>query len=500
MKKVLLCILDGFGYREENHGNAILKAYKPNYDHLWKTYPHALLEASGELVGLPKGQMGNSEVGHTNLGAGRIVYQPLQLITKHIEDGTFFANEQFLDVLNHVKDHQSKLHIYGMLSDGGVHSHISHILALLDLCAKEQVFNVYLHMFTDGRDTLPNVCQSYFDILEKKIEELGFGTLATISGRYYAMDRDKRWDRLKVAYDAIVNGVGPHYQTYQQVIEDNYQKGFNDEFILPSILNDGGTLEENDGIFFANFRPDRATEILTAITNPEFQEMEVKHFSNLKVVTMMPCVASVLAPSAFREEELKNTLGEYISKLGFTQLRIAETEKYAHVTYFFDGGIERNYDGCTKLLIPSPKEVKTYDQKPEMSIYEVTDTLLIQMEKDYNLIVLNFANCDMVGHTGNMDATIKAVEAVDDNLGRVFKKAQELDYTMVVIADHGNADMMLDEENHIITSHTTSLVPCIITDNNYTVQNGKLGDVAPTILSLMKIQIPEEMTGKVLIS
>ncbi|MGI6329279.1 MAG: 2,3-bisphosphoglycerate-independent phosphoglycerate mutase [Bacilli bacterium] len=499
MKPIVLAILDGVGIRKEEHGNAFKQAYTPIYNNLIKKYPHSELLASGEAVGLPQGQMGNSEVGHLNIGAGRIVYQPLEIINKAIKDKSIFTNKKILNVIKHVKEEKSKLHILGLLSDGGVHSHIDHLIAILEIAKKEDLKQVYFHIFTDGRDTSPTSAKVYLEKLLQAIKEQGLGKISTISGRYYAMDRDKRWERTKLAYDALVLGKGEEYQESLEVIDQSYQKGIFDEFILPSVIDKTGIIQDHDGLIFANFRPDRATQILTALTNLSFKDFEIKKLKNIKLVTLMPGAGSIIGDSAYKMDNIKNSLGVYLSTLSFNQLRIAETEKYAHVTYFFDGGKERVLEGCTRILIPSPK-VKTYDLKPEMSIYEVTDKLLEEIKTNkYDLIILNYANPDMVGHTGNLEKTIQAIEAVDENLGRIYKKIKEKEGLLIVTADHGNCEYMLDDKDRVITSHTTNKVPFIICDKGYQVKDGKLGDIAPTILKLMKIEIPKEMTGEVLI-
>ena len=494
-KTTILTILDGYGLREEIHGNAVKLANNPVFEMLWNNYPHSQLEASGQAVGLPKGQMGNSEVGHMNIGAGRIVYQALELINKSIEDKDFFTNEELLKVINHTKENNSKLHLMGLISDGGVHSHINHLMAALELCKKEGLSNVYLHLFTDGRDVLPQ--SAYISKVEEKIQELGIGSIATISGRYYAMDRDNNYDRLKKAYDAMVYGIGETTLSIKEYIDNSYKNEVIDEFFIPAVFNKNGIIEENDGIIVFNFRKDRLREILTAITNKDFDDMEVTKFNNVKTVTMMPVVESVKAANAFSDPVLTNILGEYIEKLGKSQLRIAETEKYAHVTFFFDGGKEVDYQNEKKILIPSPK-VATYDIKPEMSAYEVTDELLNELE-NFDLVILNFANGDMVGHTGVLEAAIKAVESVDECLGKIYNKVQELNGTLIVTADHGNCEEMLDKNDNILTAHTTNPVPFIVTNKNISLDNGKLGDIAPTILEIMNIEKPVEMTGNSLI-
>ena len=497
-KPIVLTILDGYGLREETHGNAVKLANNEIFNLLWDGYPHTQLEASGQQVGLPKGQMGNSEVGHMNIGAGRIVYQPLELINKSIEDGNFFQNEELLKVINHVKQNNSKLHLMGLISDGGVHSHINHLLALLDMCKAQNIENLYLHLFTDGRDVLPQSAYEYIKIVEDKLQELGIGSIATIGGRYYGMDRDNNYDRLKLAYDAMVYNVGPYAtKSIEEEIKDSYSKEIYDEFLEPTIYDESGFIDQNDGIIVFNFRKDRLREILTALTNPEFNEMTVVRFKNLKVVTMMPVVESVIAEHAFEDPKLTNILGEYIEKQGKSQLRIAETEKYAHVTFFFDGGKEVDYQNEKKLLIPSPK-VATYDLQPEMSVYKVTEELLNELG-NFDLVILNFANGDMVGHTGVLEAAIKAVESVDECLGKIYQRVQELNGTMIITADHGNCEEMLDENDNVLTAHTTNPVPFIVTNKNISLVPGKLGDIAPTILDLMDIEKPIEMTGESLI-
>ena len=493
MKKVILCILDGVGIREVKKGNAFLNTSKKTFDFLWNNYPHSLLEASGEYVGLPNKQMGNSEVGHTNIGAGRIVYQSLELINKEIREKQFYKNKELLNIIDHVKKNNSCLHIFGLLSDGGIHSHINHLYALLEMCRQNNLTNVVIHPFLDGRDTLPNVALKFLDDLNSKLTNEKIGV---ISGRYYAMDRDNNWDRIKKVYDALVYGIG-NKNDYKSTILNCYNNNIFDEFIEPIIVNDE-KIKNNDGMILFNFRPDRARELFTALTNKDFNEFEHKNFDNLKLVTMMPVADTVICTNAYKHENLVNTLGEYIDNLNLKQLRIAETEKYAHVTYFFDGGIERNLKKSKRILIPSPS-VKTYDLNPEMSAYLITDKLIQELDNNYDLVVLNYANGDMVGHTGNYDATSKAVEALDNCLEKLYKKAKENDYTMVIIADHGNCDYMIDDDNNVVTSHSVSPVPCIITDNDYKVNNGRLCDVAPTILDIMELDIPKEMTGNSLI-
>ncbi len=497
MKRVVLCIMDGVGIRDTKHGNAVESADTKNLDYLFDNYPHSLLHASGTLVGLPPGQMGNSEVGHINIGAGRIVYQPLELISNSIKNKEIYDNENINSVINHVKENNSKLHLLGLLSDGGIHSHINHLFGILDMLKEKDVKDIYIHVFTDGRDTSPTSGINYIKMLQDKLNEINIGKIATVSGRYYSMDRDNNWDRIRKSYDVIVNGLGRVNSNVIEYMEESYKNDVTDEFIKPMLINKNGIISNNDGLLVFNFRPDRLRELFKTITNPEFNEFSHKTFRNIKLVTMMPVSDEVICTNAFNHQKLNNTLGEYLSTKGIKQLRIAETEKYAHVTYFFDGGVEKELDNCDRILIPSPK-VSTYDLKPEMSAYEITDKLLSIIDK-YDLVILNFANGDMVGHTGDFDATVKAVEVVDECVGKIYNKVQELNGTLIVTADHGNSDYMLDNEDNVVTSHSTSLVPFIITDNNIKLRYGKLADIAPTILDLMKIELPSDMTGESLI-
>ena len=493
MKKVLLCVLDGVGLSKIKDGNALINANKPNIDYLMKEYPNKGINASGTFVGLPDGQMGNSEVGHLTIGAGRIIYQSLELINRAIKDESFYSNESFLNAIRHAKENNSKLHIMGLLSDGGVHSHINHIKALLKLCKKEDFSNVYFHIFTDGRDTFKESSISYIDDLNNEINELGIGKICTISGRYYAMDRDKRWDRLKKCYDVIVNNTGNKCDNYKKYITDSYEKGITDEFIEPVIIDESGKIEENDSIIWANFRPDRAIQILRSLVDPNFDGFDRKIFNNLYLTTMMYVSDDVKSDIAFKKEIIDNTLGIYLSKLGKKQLRIAETEKYAHVTYFFDGGRDLDLNFCDRVLIPSPK-VATYDLKPEMSAREITSNLLEKMDNNYDFIFLNFANGDMVGHTGNYDMTKKAIETIDEMIGKLYKKCVEDEYLFIITADHGNAEEMIDENGNVVTSHTTNLVPFIVTDKNLNIDNvNKLSDIAPFVLNYMNLNLPDEM-------
>lgn len=496
---LILCILDGCGLREETRGNAFKNANKPTYEYLINNYPNTIIEASGKLVGLPSGQMGNSEVGHMNIGAGRIVYQPLELINNAIETKEFYKNENILKIINHTKEHSSKLHIMGLISDGGIHSHINHLLAIVDMCKEQNVSEIYFHLFTDGRDTDITSGQDFVNTLEDKINETNLGKITTISGRYYAMDRDNNYDRLKLAYDAICYGIGEKYESANQVFEDSYSKNITDEFIKPSVIANS-KLSDNDGIIVFNYRPDRLREMCTALTNPDEVPMETTKFNNIKLVSMMPITDSVKGITAFKHQNLENTLGKYIDDAGLNQLRIAETEKYAHVTYFFDGGKEIPLKNSKRILINSPK-VATYDLKPEMSAEEVTNKLLEELDKDYlDLVILNFANGDMVGHTGVYEAAVQAVEFVDSCLKRIYDKVEEKNGTLVITADHGNCDVMINEDGTPCTTHTTNKVPFIVTKKDITLsKEGKLADIAPTILSLLNLPIPIEINGNSLI-
>ena len=498
MKKVLLCIMDGIGLSNNKEGNAFYNAKTPNYDYLIAKYPHSKLIASGEEVGLPKGQMGNSEVGHTNIGSGRIVYQSLEYINNKIKTKEFFQNKELLDVINYTKDKKSNLHIMGLLSDGGIHSSMNHLYALLDMCKSNDLSNVYLHIFTDGRDTMPDDGIKFIEKLEDKIKKIGLGKIVSVSGRFYAMDRDNRYDRVSLAYDAIVNAKGVEYSSASECWHQEQKKGNTDEFITPSVIDGGMKVVKNDGVIVFNFRPDRIRELPSALTNINFKGFNREFIPNIKLVTMMSVSDEVKCSNAYCLPELNNTLGEYISNLGLKQLRIAETEKYAHVTYFFDGGIEKDLKGCIRKLIPSPK-VLTYDLKPEMSALEITDNLMLEIKNNSpDLIILNYANGDMVGHTGVYDAAVKAVETVDICLGRIIDENILKQYVVMITADHGNCEEMITN-GKINTKHTCNLVPLIITDESINLKNGKLGDIAPTILEIMNLPIPKEMTGNSLI-
>lgn len=506
-KLTMLMILDGFGENPNNEGNAVNLAKKPNIDKLRKICPVSHIDASGAAVGLPDGQMGNSEVGHTNIGAGRIVYQKLTKITKSIEDGDFFSIPEFTEAIENVKKNNSKLHIMGLLSDGGVHSHQRHLYGLLELAKRKGLDNnVFIHAFMDGRDTLPASGEGYIQELQEKMKEKGVGKIATLSGRYYAMDRDKRWDRVEKAYNAIVRGEGVLAKDPIQAIEESYQQEIFDEFVVPTVITDANDqplakIESGDSVIFFNFRPDRARQLTRAIVDDKFDgfktdKLDIDFVCMTEYDDTMPNVKI-----AFKPEELTNTFGEVVSKLGKKQLRIAETEKYAHVTFFFNGGREEPYPGEDRILVNSPK-VATYDLQPEMSAYEVTEKVVeaINSEK-YDTIILNFANTDMVGHTGNIDAAIKAVEAVDKCVGEIVEAVQKQNGVLLITADHGNAEQMIDyQTGEPLTSHTTNLVPLILVGmENVELKDGRLCDLTPTMLDIMEEQKPKEMTGESLL-
>ena len=502
-KQYVLMIMDGVGINDEEKGNAFKLANTPNLDRYFEMYPNTHIRTSGMAVGLPEGQMGNSEVGHTNIGAGRIVYQELTRITKEINDGAFFNNEEFINAINHVKENESDLHLMGLVSDGGVHSHIDHLYALLDLAKRNDIQNVYVHAILDGRDTSPTSAIEYIKELENKMKDLGIGRIATISGRYYTMDRDKRWERIALSYDALVNGKGNYFKTVQKAIETSYEAQEFDEFVKPIVIVDDeqnpiAKIKDNDSVIFFNFRPDRARQITRTLTEKSFDEFEINNIQNLYFVTMTQYDDTLKnVHIAYKPQVLVNTFGEYISKLGYTQLRIAETEKYAHVTFFFNGGREEKYDGESRILIPSPK-VATYDMQPEMSAYQVTDKVIEAINSEsYDVIVINFANGDMVGHTGNLEKAIVAVETVDECVGKIVTKLEEIGGEAIITADHGNCECMIDlKTGEPVTSHTTFDVPMIVISNRVkSVIDGRLCDLAPTLLTLMGEKIPEEMTG-----
>ena len=494
--------MDGFGHRDEKKGNAILAANTPNLDKIFSENPLTYIGASGLDVGLPDGQMGNSEVGHTNIGAGRIVYQELTRITKAIQDGDFFENPALMSAINQCKWFDSTLHIFGLLSDGGVHSHIDHMFALLELARRNGLRKVCFHCFMDGRDTPPQSGIEYIDRLQAKIDAVEVGCIATVSGRYYAMDRDNRWDRVEKAYNAIALGEGEHAATAHEAMEKSYANGVTDEFVVPVIVTEGATVKDDDAIIFANFRPDRAREITRAFVDPEFTGFE-RVQPKIHYVCMTQYDATIPGVEiAFKPQSLKNTFGEYISDLGMTQLRIAETEKYAHVTFFFNGGVEKEYPGEDRALIPSPK-VATYDLQPEMSEPAVTEECVKRiLSGKYDVVILNFANCDMVGHTGVFEAAVKAIEATDDGVGKVVDAILKMNGQCLITADHGNVDQMLDADGVTpFTAHSTNPVPLVMVGHEGKLADGGvLADLAPTMLDMMGLKQPAEMTGHSLLT
>ncbi|BDU50138.1 2,3-bisphosphoglycerate-independent phosphoglycerate mutase [Haliovirga abyssi] len=509
-KPVMLMILDGWGINNNlDEKNAIRESNPENFNNYWNSYPHTTILASGEAVGLPEGQMGNSEVGHLNIGSGRVIYQPLVKISKEIKDGNILKNEALLNAMNSAKENNKTLHLMGLLSDGGVHSHIEHLFGLLDMAKTLGVESVAVHAILDGRDTPPKSSVNYVKKLQEKIKEIGIGEIATISGRYYTMDRDNRWDRIEKAYDAIVNGAGDKTFNPVKSIELAYEDDITDEFIKPTVVSDKAgnplnPIKNGDSVIFFNFRPDRAREITRAINDKKFDNFTRLNNPKVNFVCMTQYDITIEAPVAYTPESLDNVLGKVISDKGLKQLRTAETEKYAHVTFFFNGGVEEPFKNEDRKLVSSPK-VATYDMKPEMSAYEVTDGLLEALDEDkYDMIIVNYANTDMVGHTGVFEAAEKAVKAVDECIAKVIEKVKSKDGIVFITADHGNADLMEDPKTHIpFTAHTINPVPFIVVSDelkNVKLRNdGKLSDIAPTMLGVMGIEKPKEMTGKNLI-
>ena len=501
-KKAALIILDGYGIAPAGDGNAISRAVKPNLDRIFASYPVTQLSASGLDVGLPEGQMGNSEVGHTNMGAGRVVFQILPKMTQEIKTGKFFENPVYLKAIRDAKENGSALHIMGLLSDGGVHSHLTHILAMLEMAKREGVEKVYVHCFLDGRDTPPQSGIHYLTALQEKCEELGNAKIATIQGRFWGMDRDKRWDRVEKGYNAIVCGEGESAACALCAIKASYEKGITDEFVEPTVLCPEGTIRQGDSVIFMNFRPDRAREMTWALNLPDFDGFaRKKTVYPLSYVCTAQYDESLPLPIAYPPEEIKDTLGEIVSAKGLSQFRVAETEKYAHVTFFFNGGVEKEVPGEERCLVPSPKEFATYDLVPGMSAEKVCDKVVEAMASDrYDLIVCNFANCDMVGHTGVMAAAMEAVETVDRCMGRIMAEAEKHEeLTVLVTADHGNADCMFDDTGKVNTAHTTNPVPFVVCRQGLELKEGRLADIAPTILALMGLEQPGEMTGESLL-
>ena len=506
-RPTMLLIMDGFGLNPETYGNAIAQAETPALDRIFEKYPMTRLDASGLPVGLPDGQMGNSEVGHTNIGAGRVVYQDLTRITKAIQDGSFDENTALNHAISHVLERGSKLHLFGLLSPGGVHSHTEHLYGLIDLALRKGVREILVHAFLDGRDVPPRSALEYFEELESRYQSREEVRVCSVSGRYYAMDRDKRWERVQKAYDCLTLGEGMEASSASEAVKNAYERDENDEFVLPTIIRDGEgcirTVDDGDAVIMYNFRPDRAREITRCFCDPDFDGFSRRKFpEDLVYICMTEYDASMPnVELAFPPEEIVNPLGEYISSLGLKQLRIAETEKYAHVTFFFNGGLEEPFPGEDRILVPSPK-VATYDLQPEMSAYIVTEKVIEAVKSGkYDMIILNFANADMVGHTGIMEAAVKAIETLDACVPKVADAVLSMGGQVLLTADHGNADVMLDHEGNVVTSHSLNKVPFIhIAEEPCSfVREGKLADIAPTMLKLMGLPVPPEMTGESLV-
>ena len=494
-----LIIMDGFGLAPASGDNAVTLAKTPVLDRLFQEYAHTTLSASGLDVGLPVGQMGNSEVGHTNIGGGRVVFQDLPRISRAIDDGSFFKNEAYNKAMDDCLAKGSSLHLYGLLSDGGVHSHIQHLFALLKMAKDKGLTKVYVHCFLDGRDVSPTSGKGFVAALRDECARIGVGKIATVMGRYYAMDRDKRWERVQMAYDAMVYGEGVQNADPVDAVAKSYANGVTDEFVEPVVCDKEGTIGDNDSVIFFNFRPDRAREITRAIVDPDFDGFQREYFPTTYVCNTEYDAAMPNVLVAWPRVAVKNGLGEYLSNMGMTQLRIAETEKYAHVTFFFNGGVETQYPGEDRVLVPSPK-VATYDLQPEMSAFEVCDKCVERIESgNYDVIILNFANCDMVGHTGVLEAAVKAVETVDTCVGKVVEATLKMGGIAMITADHGNAEDMQQPDGSPMTAHTTNLVPFILCGAGSELRTGRLADIAPTILDVMGLACPPEMDGRTLI-
>ena len=495
-----LIIMDGFGLRHETEGNAVAAAATPRLEQFFQEFAHTELSASGLDVGLPAGQMGNSEVGHTNIGAGRVVFQDLPRISKAIDDGSFFENPAYVRAMDACREHDSSLHLMGLLSDGGVHSHLEYLFALMKMARDRGLEKVYIHAFLDGRDVSPTSGADFVARTVEKCRELGVGKIATVMGRFYAMDRDKRWDRVEAAYDAMVYGEGAAINPVPvAAVKNAYANGVTDEFVEPVICDPDGTISDHDSVIFFNFRPDRAREITRAFVDPDFSGFTRQYFPVTFVCTTEYDATMPNVEVAYPRLSVRNGLGEYLSSMGLTQLRIAETEKYAHVTFFFNGGVETQFPGEDRVLVPSPK-VATYDLQPEMSADEVADKCVERIESGaYDVIILNFANCDMVGHTGVFDAAVRAVETVDTCVGRVVDATMKMGGIAMITADHGNAEVMTQPDGSPMTAHTTNPVPFILCGAGTELRKGRLADIAPTILDVMGLAVPEEMDGRTLI-
>lgn len=505
MKPVILCILDGVGIRKEKDGNAFKQAKTPNFDYMWKNYPHCTLEASGEFVGIPKGQMGNSEVGHTNIGAGRVVYQSFVKINNAIKDKSFFKNEAFLNAIENCKNNKSNLHILTMVSDGGIHSHINHLKALLDLCKKEDFKDVYIHAILDGRDTAPMVAPKFMKELQDHIEKVGIGTIATIQGRYYVMNRDRNWELTDMAYDAIMHGKSNiNVKSVKEAFQKEYFEDLTDEFMKPTVINGGIKVEDKDSMIMANFRSDRMIQMLRALKEPGFKEFKVDNMDKLHLVTMTDYEDYSKYKNihiAYEPEILVNTLGEYVSSKGLKQLRLSEFEKSSHVTFYLSGLTNEIYKNEKRKIFDRPK-VFTYDEDPKMRCYDI-ESYLAQNASKYDLTVLNFPNGDALGHTGIYPKVIEGVEHLDNALGRLLKDIDNRKFDVIITADHGNCEIMYDENGEPNKKHTTSQVPFIVLNKRYKLNSnkvGKLADIAPTICSIMGLEVPKEMTGEVLVT
>ena len=503
MKPVVLCILDGCGERKETDGNAFKNANKPNFDYLWNTYPHSTLEASGIYVGLPEGQMGNSEVGHSNMGAGRILYQSLERINNSIKDGSFFKNDELIEAINNCKKNKSNLHICGMVSDGGIHSHINHLFAILDFCKNEQFKTAFIHVILDGRDTHPKAAKPFLERLNKKIEELGFSEILTIQGRYIIMNRDRNWDLTKMGYDSIVDGVSKRTgKDVISILENEYNNDNTDEFIEPYVIK-SVPINDNDSLVLFNFRSDRMIQFLRSLTDPNFKDFKRTRFlKGLSIYTMTEYETLDYEKNVnviFKPEDIKNSIGEYISNLGYNQIRISEAEKRGHVTFYFSGCTDVVYKGEDRVIYDKD-DVFTYDEKPDMRSSDITNTVIESINsKKYQLIVVNYPNGDSLGHTGNYEKAIEGIEAVDNCLGRIIKETNLDEYILIITADHGNCEIMWEKDGTPNKAHTTSVVPFIICSHDIQhVSSGKLGDIAPTILKILELEIPKEMTGNAL--
>ncbi len=497
MKKIILLILDGFGIRQSDNGNAIKMSNLPNLNRILTDYSVSELDASGEVVGLPKGQMGGSEVGHMTIGCGRTIKQPLTIINEKIKDKSFFENDELLDLMDHVNENNSTLHLIGLLSDGGVHSSTDHFYAALALAKIRKVKSVVFHFITDGRDTTPTSGLDHINKFMEKASKFGLGTIGTIIGRYYAMDSDNNYDRIKKAYDALVHNVGNTFSDYTRCMDLHYKNDITDEFINPSIITKNSIINDNDGVLIVNFRPERMKGLISSLTDESFNMFNTKKLKNVKYTSLYSLNEDVVG--AYTNEVLSNTFGKYLADLDFKQARIAETEKYQHVTFFFDGCEEFSDKNLYKMLVPSPK-VPRHDMKPEMSVAEVTQSLLNTMDDDFDFILVNFANPDMVAHTGNIPATVRALEACDVCIGKILEKAQENFYELVITSDHGNCEFMKDTEGNVMTSHTTNKVPFVICSDEYKLKkDGSLKDVIPTVIDMFGISKPKEMDGESLI-